>query len=250
MMTIWKWLHPFAQPQTSYQLACQLQKVCFSIGWGLFLIGLYWGLFQAPADYQQGDAFRIIYVHVPAALVSMISYVIMALSAFVVLVWRMPLAGFMIPAIAPVGAIFTLIALATGAIWGKPMWGTWWVWDARLTSELILLFLFVGVGATYHVFEDKKQAAKAAGALAVVGVINLPIIHFSVEWWHTLHQGSTLLRWGGPAIASEMLWPLLIMIASFTLLMLGMSLLRFSSCLLAQESRRGWVHKLMKENAL
>ncbi len=249
-MSAWKWFHELAHPEKCYRVVNFFRPWLLAFGWTTFFVGLLWGLCFAPADYQQGDAFRIIYVHVPAAMISMMSYAILACCGAVILIFQIPLAGLMIPAIAPVGAAFTTIALATGAIWGKPMWGTWWVWDARLTSELILLFLFIGVNALYHLFSDKKQAIKAAGLLAVVGVINLPIIHFSVEWWNTLHQGSTLFRWSGPSIVKEMLWPLLTMLFSFTCLMLGLSFQSFCHLLLEQECHRPWAYKLMTRNGL
>lgn len=245
-MIKWTFFHPLAKPEVSYHLALRLQSIFLSLAWILCLVGLVWGLYFAPTDYQQGDAFRIIYVHVPAAVISMMAYSLLASCGVVTLIWQMPLSGFMIPAIAPIGAAFTAIALLTGAIWGKPMWGTWWVWDARLTSELILLFLFIGVSALYHLFEDKKQAASAASILGVVGVINLPIIHFSVEWWNSLHQGSTLFRLSGPAIAPQMLWPLLMMLLSFAFFLLGLSLLRFCRVLLHSGQGRTWTQALLQ----
>lgn len=183
----------------------------------LFVVGLYLG-FTSETDYQQGDTVRIMYVHVPAAWLSMMCYSVMALSAIGTLVWRHPLADVSHKAAAPLGAAFTLIALVTGSLWGKPMWGTWWAWDARLTSMLILFFLYLGYIALWQAIEDEAKAARAAAILALVGVVNVPIIKFSVDWWNTLHQPASVMRLDGPTIHPEFLWPLLIMALAFTLL--------------------------------
>lgn len=244
---MWKWLHPYAKPERAYRLAGQLLPWLGWPAWGGLLLGLTWGLAFAPPDYQQGDAFRIIYLHVPAALLSMGTYLGMAIAALVGLVWQQRQAELMMMAMAPVGAVFTFIALVTGAAWGKPMWGTWWVWDARLTSELILLFLYLGVLALHGAIADARVAGRAAALLALVGVINLPIIHYSVVWWNTLHQGASLTRFAKPAISSAMLWPLLVMIVAFALLLAWFSLLRFRTALLRQEWHRPWVHSLLQE---
>ena len=203
---MWKWLHPYAKPEAAYRLCGKLLPWFAILSLLLLSLGSLWGLAFAPADYQQGDSFRIIYIHVPAAIWSMGVYMSMAIAAFIGLVWQMKLSDMAASAMAPIGAVYTFIALVTGAIWGKPMWGAWWVWDARLTSELILLFLYLGVIALYQAFDDQRTAAKAAGILAIVGVVNLPIIHFSVEWWNTLHQGATITKFAKPSIASDMLW--------------------------------------------
>ena len=191
----------------------------------LFAVGIPWGLAFAPPDYQQGEGFRIIYVHVPAAALSMGVYVAMAIAGGIGLIWRIRVAAMVARSCAPVGAAFTFLALVTGSLWGKPMWGAWWVWDARLTSELILLFLYLGFIALQEAIEDRDAADRASALLALVGLVNIPIIHYSVEWWHTLHQGSTILRLGKPAIASAMLWPLLVMLAAFALLAITVVLL-------------------------
>jgi len=187
---------------------------------------LVWGLAFAPADYQQGDSFRIIYVHVPTAALSMAIYMAMAITAAISLIWRMRLAAIISRNCAPIGAACTFLALATGSLWGKPMWGTWWVWDARLTSELILLFLYLGYMALHDAFEDPEVGSRAASILALVGVINIPIIHYSVEWWHTLHQGATLFKFAKPSIDPSMLWPLLVMLLAFALLSAANVLMR------------------------
>ena len=184
----------------------------------LFGIGLSWGLAFAPPDYQQGDGFRIMYVHVPAAAFSMAVYVAMAIAGGIALVWRIKVAAMVARSCAPVGAAFTFLALATGALWGKPMWGTWWVWDARLTSELILLFLYLGYIGLQEAIDDWDTASRAGAVLSLVGLINIPIIHYSVEWWYTLHQGATIFKLGRPSIAPAMLWPLLVMMVAYCLL--------------------------------
>ncbi len=182
------------------------------------LYGVISGLWLVPPDYQQGDAFRIIYVHVPCAILSLALYLAMAVMSGVTYVWRIKIADSLAKQCARMGICFTLLALLTGAIWGKPMWGTWWVWDGRLTSELVLFFLYAGVILLRSSMTDAYQAARACALLSIVGVINLPIIHYSVYWWHTLHQQSTLLAWHKPSMATEMLIPLLASILGFSLL--------------------------------
>jgi heme exporter protein C len=243
---MWKILHKLASPPHFYGLAERM------IPWfampGLLLIGYgaYAGLFVAPADYQQGDAFRIIYVHVPAAYLSMMAYMIMAISAGIGLIWRMKLAHAVAAAAAPLGAWFTFLALATGAIWGRPMWGTWWEWgDPRLTSELVLLFLYFGYMALRNAIDEIAKADRASAVLALVGAVNLPIIHFSVEWWSSLHQGPTLIRKGGPAIDAAMLYPLLAMILGFTLMFGALLLRRVRTEVLYRERRKRWVFNLI-----
>ncbi|WP_102795917.1 heme ABC transporter permease [Bowmanella denitrificans] len=243
---MWKWLHPYAKTERAYALCGSLLPWCWGGALLCLAVGLAWGLAFAPADYQQGDSFRIIYLHVPSAILSMGAYSGMAIAAFIGLVWQIRSADMAVSAIAPVGAVVTFVALFTGAAWGKPMWGTWWVWDARLTSELILLFLYLGVIALYQSFEDKQQGAKAAGILALVGVVNLPIIHYSVEWWNTLHQGATITKFGKPSIAPDMLWPLLISIAGLGLLVAALSLYRLQSEMIRREMHRPWVQAMFK----
>ena len=221
----------------------------FCLGIWTIVGGVDLGACVCPADYQQGDSFRIIYIHVPAAIWSMGIYMSMAIAAFIGLVWQLKLSNMAALAMAPIGAIYTFIALITGAVWGKPMWGAWWVWDARLTSELILLFLYLGVIALYHAFDDQKTAAKAAGILAIVGVVNIPIIHYSVEWWNTLHQGATITKIGKPSIAPEMLWPLLCNIFGFAFFFGAVAMVRFRTEIIRRESHRPWVLQLVKQNA-
>jgi heme exporter protein C len=195
------------------------------------LAGLYLALFAAPPDYQQGESVRIMFVHVPAATMAEGVYYFIAAASFVALVWRHPLADVGAQAAAPLGAAFTLVCLVTGSLWGRPMWGTWWVWDARLTSVLVLFFLYLGYIALVNAFDDPGRGARAGSVLALVGVVDLPIIKFSVNWWNTLHQPASILRMGGPAIDSSMLVPLLIMAAGFALLFATLLLLRMRTAL-------------------
>lgn len=241
---MWKWLHPYAKPEKAYQLCSTLQPYFIIPGVLCLLVGCIWGLAFAPQDYQQGDSFRIIYIHVPSAILSMSTYMAMAVAALVGIVWQWRTAFMAMIAMAPVGAVITFIALFTGAAWGKPMWGTWWVWDARLTSELILLFLYLGVIALYGAFEDKQQGGKAAGVMALVGVVNVPIIHYSVEWWNTLHQGATISKFDKPSIAPEMLWPLLISLLGLALFIAAVTVMRMKNEIVRREYHRPWVKAL------
>ncbi|MDC0948203.1 heme ABC transporter permease [Gammaproteobacteria bacterium] len=238
---VWRWIHHLGVPQNHYRFAGRLAPWLKWIALIAALIGLYGGLWLAPADYQQGDSFRLIYVHVPAAWMSMFVYVVMAATSAVVLIWRIKVCEAVARASAVTGACFTVIALATGSIWGKPMWGTWWTWDARLTSELILLFLYLGYIALGNAYEDRRAASRAAAILAVVGVINIPIIHFSVEWWNTLHQGATVSKIGKPSIHFSMLWPLLVMTCSFQCYYFWQLMVNVRSEILVSEQRSRWV---------
>ena len=211
----------------------------------LLAVGFYGGLILAPPDYQQGDAFRIIYVHVPGAYMSMMVYAVMAVASAIGLIWRMKLAYAVAASAAPMGASFTLVALCTGAIWGKPIWGTYWDWDPRLTSELVLFFVYLGYMALRSAFDDVNKADRASSVLALVGVVNLPIIHFSVEWWNSLHQGPSLSRLQKPAIETEMLWPLLVLILAFTLYFAGLLLVRTRAEVLRRERSSRWVRELV-----
>ncbi|ASP49822.1 heme ABC transporter permease [Cognaticolwellia beringensis] len=242
---MWKWLHPYANPEISYHFAGKILPWCARLAFTFLTIGITWALLFAPADYQQGDTFRIFYIHVPAAMLSMGIYLGMAIAALSGLVWQLKLADASAAAMAPIGATFTFIALVTGAAWGKPMWGTWWIWDARLTSELILLFLYLGVMALHNAFEDKTLAGKAAGILALVGVINLPIIKYSVEWWNTLHQGATVSKLGQPSMTADMFWPFLVCFIGFAFLVTTLICLRFRTEILNRNSMRPWVRELV-----
>lgn len=216
--------------------------VCFSYG-------LIAGLLIAPADYQQGDGFRIIYVHAPSAFTSMAIYAVMALSALLTLVFRIKIAAICMACSATIGAWFTFLALVTGSLWGKPMWGTWWIWDARLTSVLILLFLYLGFIALRSVITDQQSQDKACAIIAVLGVINLPIIHYSVIWWNTLHQGPTISKLATPSIAPAMLYPLLSMIAAFMLFYCLILLLRMRNQILLREIKSQWVKEELADES-
>jgi heme exporter protein C len=240
------WFHRTGSPEHFYRLAGRLTPW---FGWSCLILmiwGLYQGLVIAPTDYQQGDSYRIIFIHVPAAWMSMFIYLSMCAAGFVALVWRIKVAEIVAMASAPIGAAFTFITLVTGSLWGKPMWGAYWVWDARLTSELILLFLYLGVIGLYNAVEDRRNAARAAALLAIVGAINIPIIHFSVEWWSTLHQGTTVkLTDPTSGIHLSMLIPLLVM-ALATKLFYAMNLMqRARVMLLEQESRKRWAETIL-----
>ncbi len=198
---------------------------------GVIAVGLVWGLVFAPPDYQQGESVRIMFVHVPSAWMAMSAYLFIAVASGVALVWRHPLADIAAQAAAPVGAGFTAVCLASGSLWGRPMWGAWWVWDARLTSVLVLFFLYLGYIALVNAFDDRTRGARAGSLLALVGVVNLPIIKFSVDWWNTLHQPASVLRLGAPTIALSMLLPLLVMALGFMLLFGWLVLLRMRAAL-------------------
>ncbi|EWH12209.1 cytochrome c-type biogenesis protein CcmC heme lyase for CcmE [Catenovulum agarivorans DS-2] len=242
---MFKWLHPYAKPEKAYQLSLAFQRFFMPLAICGLIVGCIWGLVFAPTDYQQSDSARIMYIHVPAAIWSMGVYMSMGIAGFCALVWQIKLLEISVLAMAPIGAAFTAIALFTGSLWGKPMWGTWWVWDARLTSELILLFLYMGVFALFQSFDDKRTGAKAACILAVIGMINVPIIHYSVEWWNTLHQGASITKLDKPSIAPSMLWPLLINIVSVLCLFIAFTCYRFATELLRAESHRKWVLEIL-----
>ncbi len=214
--------------------------------WTMFIIlsawGLYLGLFKAPPDYLQGESARIMYIHVPAAWMSMMIYVLMAAMGFAGMVWHVRIAEILAISSAPIGACFTAIALVSGSLWGRPTWGTYWVWDARLTSELVLLFLYLGVIALHNAYDEPRKAARAAALLALVGVVNLPIIHFSVNWWNTLHQGSSFSS-SGSSIHPSMLWPLLIMVVATKFYYAANLLSRARVRLMQQDQRKRWVRE-------
>lgn len=240
-----RFYHRLASPREFYRISRVLTPVFGVLFLTLSCFGAYYGLFVAPADYQQGDSYRIIFVHVPAAWLSLFIYVVMAVAGAIGLIWRMKMAFIVAICSAPIGAAFTALALITGSIWGKPIWGTWWVWDARLTSELILLFLYFGVMALYYAFEERKTAEHAMALLCVVGVVIVPIIHYSVEWWSSLHQGATVFRDGGPAMPPSMLTPLLLMALGFTFFYGYTLFLRAQNMVLSNERRSRWVRELI-----
>ena len=237
----YKWLIKLASLRNFYFFAGRLIPW---FGWStliLMVVGLYWGLVEAPTDYQQKDSYRIIFIHVPAAWMSLFVYMMMAISAAASLIWKTKASEVFANSCAPLGAMFTFLALATGSLWGKPMWGTYWEWDARLTSELVLLFLFLGYIALQSAFEDKRTAARATAILAIVGVVNIPIIHYSVEWWFTLHQGATVAKFDKPSMDISMLIPLLIMATAFKTYFFTTVLMRSRNEILERESHSNWV---------
>ena len=243
-MATWTWFHKLASPPHVYRIAGQLLPWFAIPAVALLAAGIYGGLVLAPPDYQQGDAFRIIYVHAPSAWLSLMCYTVMAVAAAVGLIWRMKLAHALAAATAPIGASFALLCLATGSLWGRPMWGTWWEWEARLTSQLLLFFLYLGYMALRAAFDDLQRADRASALLAIVGVVNVPIIHFSVYWWHSLHQASTVLRKGGPAMPMSMLTPLLMCFAGFTLAYAALACVRLRGEVLRRERQAAWLGEL------
>ena len=244
---MFQWIHKFGSPPFMYRVAGALGPWFATICLIALVVGLYLGLVVAPADYEQGESYRIIYIHVPSAWMSMFVYMVMALSSAIFLVWRLKIADIVAVASAPIGAAFTAAALLTGSFWGKPMWGTWWIWDARLTSELLLLFLYLGYMALRSAMETPQSAARAAGILAVVGVINIPIIHFSVEWWNTLHQPASITKMDTPSMHISMLRPLLIMVLAFQMLYFFNLMVRVRTLILEREARASWVAELAGE---
>ncbi len=227
-----------ANPSDFLRLARTAVPVTALVTALLFAVGLYLSFFVAPADYQQGETVRIMYLHVPSAWLAMFIYMVMTASAFGTLVFRHPLADAAQKAAAPLGAGFTFICLVTGSLWGKPMWGTWWVWDARLTSVLVLFLIYLGIIAIWQVIEDPGKAARIAAVFTLVGAINIPIVHFSVNWWNTLHQPASVFRLGGPTIAPRMLWPLIVMALAFTLLFVTLHLMAIRNEILRRRIRR------------
>lgn len=242
---MWNLLYQLASPKRFYEVSGKCIPWCAACATILIMVGITWGLFLAPADYQQGDAFRIMYVHVPCAFLSMAIYAFMGFLALLLLVWRIKLAGIMLTTCAKTGALMAMLALLTGSIWGKPMWGTWWIWDARLTSEMILLFLYLAILATQQAYQNKEQADKVVAILALVGVVDLPIIHYSVYWWNTLHQGATLSLFAKPKIDASMLYPLLFMLVGFLFYTILVVLLSARNELLLRERRQSWVKELL-----
>ena len=243
---LYRLFHRFASPPHVYRLAGRLSPWLAIPGLLLILYGTWKGLFVAPIDYQQGDAFRIIYVHVPSAYLAQMAYMIMAVAGGIGLIWRMKLAHAVAASAAPLGAGFAFLTLATGAIWGKPMWGTWFEWaDPRMMSALVLLFLYFGYMALRSAIDDTAKADKASAVLALVGVVNVFIVRYSVDWWSSLHQGQTILAEGGPRMSEGMLAPLLINLLGFTLLFGGWLLRRVRTEVLYRERRTGWVRRMM-----
>ncbi|MFT4654195.1 MAG: heme exporter protein C [Kangiellaceae bacterium] len=243
---MWKWINSFAQPEKAYG-ACNFLMPFFVTVLCVFLpLGIVWGLVFAPTDYQQFDVYRIIYIHVPSASLSLTAYMAMATAAFVGIVWQWRSAFTTMLALAPIGAVVCFISLFTGAVWGKPTWGTYWIWDARLTSQLILLFLYLGVIALYVSFDDKQQGAKASAVMAMVGVINIPIIKYSVDWWNTLHQPASISKLDKPSMPAEMAIPLLIAMVGMAGYIGTVTLIRMKNELIKRDAHRPWVADILE----
>jgi heme exporter protein C len=240
-------LYYYASPSTFYPLAGKLVPWFAALALILTVVGLYISFFVAPTDFQQGEGYRIIFIHVPAAWMSMFIYVVMAFWSAIGLAWNTRLSFIMARALAPTGAMFTFVALWTGAFWGKPMWGAWWVWDARLTSELILFFLYVGVMALQAAIDDPRRSDRAGALLNLVGVINVPIIYFSVKWWNTLHQGSSVSLTRAPSMAHIMLWGMLVMALAAWMYAIAIALVRARSLVLERERQTDWARALLEE---
>lgn len=241
---MWTFIHKLGSPKWFYTISTRLQPWFWAAAALLLIIGSLWGLVFAPADYQQGHSFRIIYVHVPAAILAQSCFIMLAVSGVVYLVWKIKIADMAASVIAPFGAAMTFIALFSGAVWGVPTWGTWWVWDARLTSMLIQLFLYFGVIALRGAFASRDSGARAAAVLALVGMVNIPIIKYSVEWWNTLHQPATFTLTERPAMPVEMWLPLLVMLLGFYCFFIALVLMRTRSEILKRESSKRWVREL------
>lgn len=243
------WFHRTGSPPEFYRLSGRFLPWMYALAGLTGLPGLYLGLFRTPADYLQGESFRIIYIHVPSAWMSMFIFAFMAIAGAMALIWHVKIAEVIARAAAPIGAMFTAITLITGSLWGRPTWGTYWVWDARLTSELVLLFLYFGVIALQQAIEDPRKAARAAAILALVGLVNLPIIHYSVEWWNTLHQGQSIRLFAGDksSIDSSMLPPLILMALATKFWFAASLLARARVLVLEQESGKDWVRQLIRK---
>ncbi len=246
MNPIVRWFHQLGSPPVFDRFARRWAPWAYGLALLTMAAGLYGALFVVPADYQQGDSFRILYIHVPSAWMSLAVFAAMAVYAVIALVWRIKLCEILAMACAPIGVAFTVITLATGAIWGRPMWGTWWDWDPRLTTELILLFLYLGVIGLYGAIEDRRAAARAASLLAIVGVALLPVIRYSVVWWDSLHQGQTIRVFGESTIDASMAWPLLWMVVATKFWFVGSLLARARADNLRREAGKDWVRRLVE----
>ena len=241
----WRWFHQWGSPKWFYERAGRLQLVCGWLSLGLIAIGTLWGLGFAPVDYQQGNSYRIIYLHVPVAFLAQAMYAAMAVSAVVLFVWKMKIADIAMQSIAVMGFAFTALALVSGAVWGKPTWGTYWVWDARLTSMLILAFLYLALIGLRASVRDPDLAGKVCGILVLVGVVNLPIIKYSVEWWNTLHQPASLKLTEKPTMPSSMWIPLFINIIGYYIVAAYLVLGSMRTILVERERRSSWVRELV-----
>lgn len=238
-----RWFYQLASPRWCYQICGRLLPIFAVLAAVLIVVALVWGLAFAPSDYKQHDSFRIIYLHVPSAILSESCYMLMAVAAAIGLIWKIKVADLVVRCCAPFGASMAALALLTGAIWGKPTWGAWWVWDARLTSMLILFFLYLGVIALNSAFEGETTAARASGVLAIVGAVNIPIIKYSVVWWNTLHQTATFTLTEKPKMPAEMWVPLLVSVLGFYCFFAVILMLRLRNEIIYRERRAGWVRE-------
>lgn len=243
---MWSFFHKLGSPPWLYAIAGSILRWLVPITLIALAVGITWGVLYTSPDFRQGNSYRIIYIHVPAAVVALAGYYVMAIAGAVSLIWRMKMADIAMKCCAPIGAALTFLALVTGSIWGKPTWGTWWVWDARVTSMLILLFLYLGVVALYEAFDNKAAASKACAVLSLVGTVNIPIIYKSVDWWYSLHQPATIKFTGDSTIDPSMFYPLLLMIVAFYGLFTCALLMNMRVEILARESRTKWVRRLVE----
>lgn len=240
-----RWFYQLASPRWCYEITGKLLPIFAIAAVATLLVGTVWALAFAPADYQQGNSFRIIYIHVPASILAQSCYMLMAVAGAVGLIWKMKVADMVAKSCAPIGATIAILSLATGAIWGKPTWGSWWVWDARLTSMLILFFLYLGIIALNSAIENAQTAAQSTAVLALVGLVNIPIIKYSVDWWNTLHQPATFTLTERPAMPSEMWVPLLVMVIGFYCFFAVAMMLRLRNEIIQRERRSSWVRDLI-----
>lgn len=246
---MWTFFHKLGSPPWLYGIAGQILRWLLPLTLIVLVGGAVWGLLFTAPDFRQGNSYRIIYIHVPAAVVALGGYYVMAIAGAVSLIWKMKVADMAMKSCAPIGAALTFIALLTGAVWGKPTWGTWWVWDARITSMLILFFLYLGVMALYEAYDNKAVAAKACAILSLVGTVNIPIIYKSVDWWYSLHQPASIKLMGESSIDSSMLYPLLLMIGAFYALFSCIMLLNLRNEILLSQARTGWVKRMLEGKA-
>ena len=250
MSTIWfvskRWFIEMGSPPLFYKWSSKILPWLYIVSIITLGVGLYWGLFYAPADYKQGDVYRIIFIHVPSAILGQSIFMFMAVCGFINMIWRAKISGMMLKSAASIGASFTLLALITGSIWGKPTWGTWWVWDARLTSTLILFFIYAALIGLHSTIDDKTKADRAVSILSIVGLAIIPVIKKSVDWWQTLHQPSTFTMTSSPSMSPEMYQPLLICVIGFYLTFALLLTLNLRNEVLERESNRNWVQQLFR----
>ena len=244
---MWSFFHKLGSPPWLYQISGHILRWLLPLTIVALVVGVGWGLLFTAPDFRQGNSYRIIYLHVPSAVVALAAYYVMAIAGAIGLIWKMKMADVAMRATAPIGAALTFIALFTGAVWGKPTWGTWWVWDARITSMLILLFLYLGVIALYEAYDNKAAASRACAVLALVGTVNIPIIYKSVDWWYSLHQPASIRFTGPSTIDPSMLYPLLLCIVAFYALFTCLLLANMRVAILDRERRAGWVQRLVQE---